>query len=107
MYTEFTIVKPADDENLWNVGGVVPVSLRLAPTLRPGNGLVFYLDDRRLDYVASTATDFELKDVTRGTHLLVAVVHDERRTPLHEAAVTFHVQQAIAKPKPAQLPTKP
>ncbi len=107
-YTEFTIVRPADDANLWNIGGVVPVSLRLVPTLRPGNGIVFYLDDRRRDDVTPTATEFELKDVSRGTHLLVAVVHDEQRTPLHEAAVTFHVQQTIAKPKPAQpLPNKP
>ena len=102
-YTEFAIVQPADGATLWNIGGVVPVRLRLDPALRPGHGVAVYLDDRRIDEVAPTAADFELKDVYRGTHLLVAVVHDEGRTSLQEAAVTFHVQQtSIAKPKPEQ-----
>ncbi len=96
-------MQPADGATLWNIGGVVPVSLRLDPTLRPGHGVVFYLDDRRLDDVAPTATNFELKEVHRGAHLLVAVVHDEERTSLQEAAVAFYVQQSsIAKPKPVQ-----
>jgi hypothetical protein len=112
-YTEFAITRPAQDEAVINTGGVVPVSVRLTPALRPGHGLSFYLDDRPVASAAAAATSFELKDVPRGTHLLVAVVHDQQRAPLQEAAVTFHVRQtSVAQPpgplKPAQpLPKEP
>lgn len=106
-YAEFAIAKPAEGETLINVGGIVPVNMRVDPALRPGHALVFYLDDNRVDGIASTATSFELKNVPRGTHLLVAVVQDERHGTLQEAAVTFNVRQtSIATPpgplKPAQ-----
>jgi hypothetical protein len=113
QYTELAITRPAQDEALINTGGVVAVNVRLAPGLRPGHGLSLYLDDRPVASTAAAATSFELKDVPRGTHLLVAVIHDEKRAPLQEAAVTFHVRQtSIAQPpgplKPVQpLPKQP
>jgi hypothetical protein len=106
-YAEFSIVQPTEGETLINTGGVVPVSVRLDPALRPGHEVVFYLDDRRIEDIAPTATSFEAKDVPRGTHLLVAVVRDEQRVALHEAAVTFFVRQHSVlhpahRPKPVQ-----
>ena len=107
-YAEFAIARPAQDEAVINTGGVVPVSVRLAPALRPGHGLSFYLDDHPVAGATATATSLELKDVARGTHLLVAVVHDELRAPLQEAAVTFHVRQtSIAEPPGPPKPVQP
>lgn len=110
-YAEFSIARPAEGETLSNTGGVVPVEVRLDPQLRPGHEVVLYLDDRRVDGGSRTATRFEVKDVPRGTHLLVAVIRDEQRNPLHEAAVTFHVRQTSSlkpgPPKPVQPLPKP
>jgi hypothetical protein len=105
-YAEFSIARPGQDDAVVHTGGLVPVEIRVDPALRPGHALAFYLDDRQVTGVGASATSFELKDVPRGTHLLVAVVQDERRAVLQEAAVTFHVRQPSAikpgPPKPVQ-----
>jgi hypothetical protein len=106
-YAEFSIVQPAEGRTFVNTGGVVDVNVRLDPALRPGHNVVFYLDDHRVDGIDPTATSFALKDVPRGTHLLVAVVQDEQRVSLQEAAVTFYVRQhSIIQPN-APKPVQP
>jgi hypothetical protein len=106
-YAELSIVQPAEGETFVNTGGVVPVNVRLDPALRRGHSIVFYLDDHRVGGIDPTARSFALQDVPRGTHLLVAVVQDERRVSLQEAAVTFYVRQhSIIQPN-APKPVQP
>jgi hypothetical protein len=106
-YTDFSVVQPLDGETLHNVAGNVPVKLQVDPALRPEHRIDIFLNDRRIDYVPQASTQFDLKDVWRGTHLLVAVLKDAQGKPLHEAAVTFNVRQAsMIKPSPPK-PVQP
>lgn len=99
-YRSFAIGKPVNDQNFVNTGGQVAVNVRLDPALQPGHQLILFLDGRQVEGLPRGATQFDLKEVPRGTHTVSAQIVDGRGTRLQEtAAVTFHVrQQSIAQP---------
>lgn len=100
LYREIEVWRPSQDEAIINTGGVVPVRVRLDPQLRPRHTLAIYLDGRRVDDAAGTDGSFELSEVPRGTHSIVAAVVDERGNILQQSpAVIFHMRQhSIAQP---------
>ena len=92
-YTVFDVLRPAEQETLWNIGAVLDVSVDLQPGLQPGHHLGVYLDGQLSD-VGATTTQFQLPDVFRGMHTLQAVVLDDSGTEvLRSLAVNFMVQQ--------------
>src|SRR5690554_3399157 len=92
-YTRFEIVRPTQQETLWNIGGTLSVEVAIEPPLAPGHRIDVYLDGtrQRLD---STSTVLQVSEVHRGAHTLQAAVFDENgRELLRTLAVTFFVQQ--------------
>jgi hypothetical protein len=100
VYRNFEIWKPADGESLINTGGQVTVNVRVEPALQTGHDLLLYLDGRLVDGHSPDATTYELKDVPRGSHTVLAVINNQRGARIQETApVNFVVrQESIANP---------
>jgi hypothetical protein len=99
-YRDFRIVRPADDETIPNTGGAVDVRVAFEPTLAPGHSLFLYLDGRIVEDFPTTALEYTVQNVERGTHSLVAIIQDSSGKRIAETpAVRFHVRQtSIAQP---------
>ena len=99
-YRNFEIWKPVNDQNFVNTGGQITVNIRVDPALQPGHQLLLMLDGRPVTGFPRNTSQFELKDVSRGTHTVNGEILDNRGTRLQETApITFHVrQESIAKP---------
>src|SRR5690606_33131205 len=94
------IVSPGNDESVVNTGGVVSVRIQHEPALQQGHSVHLYLDGRLVEGFAANTLQYELNEVPRGTHTLVAVRNDRRGSRVKESPpVTFHVrQQSVAQP---------
>ncbi len=99
-YRNFEIWKPSSEETIPNTGGQVTVNVRIDPTLQPGHSVYLYLDGRLVEGVPGDSTSFELTDVPRGTHTLVARITDSRGNTVQETErVVFYVrQESVAQP---------
>lgn len=99
-YRNFEIWKPANDETIPNTGGQVTVNVRVDPGLQPGHSLYLYLDGRLVEGFSPDSLSFDLKEVPRGTHQLLAVINDGRGTRVQETEpVSFFVrQESVAQP---------
>ena len=93
-YRNFEIWKPLREETIANTGGVVEVNVRVDPGLSSQHRLTLYLDGKKVEGFADNATSFELKDVARGMHSVVAIINDPAGTKVQETApISFHVRQ--------------
>ena len=93
VYERIEILRPADQETLWNIGTTLPVQVRFQPALQPGHRYDVLLDGQRrnLNTVAPSVT---IPDVFRGTHTVQVVVIDATGTELVRSETrTFFVQQ--------------
>jgi hypothetical protein len=110
-YSVFEIRRPQTDDVIPNSGGSVSVELRVDPILQAGHSVWLYLDGKRLDGLSTTATSYELSNVIRGEHTLVAAIVDAAGKQVIAApAVKFGVRQtSVAKPPvgPALQPPPP
>lgn len=98
-YRNFEILSPGDQETVANTGGSVEVRIRFEPDLRAGHSLFLYLDGKLVDESPPNARDHTLQGVSRGTHMLTAIIQDSRGTRIQTAEVTFHVrQESVARP---------
>lgn len=100
VYRNFEIWKPANDDTIPNTGGQVTVNVRVDPALQPGHSLYLYLDGRLVEGFPANTVSFDLKDVPRGMHRVLAVINDGRGTRVQETeAVSFTVrQESVAQP---------
>ncbi len=90
-YRTLEISQPIAEETLWNIGGVLNVSLSLQPGLQRGHRVRVYFDGtpQMVD-----STSFQLEEVYRGEHNLQAEVLDETGKLLIRSETTrFYVQQ--------------
>ncbi|MGH8177997.1 MAG: DUF4124 domain-containing protein [Steroidobacter sp.] len=99
-YRNFEIWKPAEGESFTNTGGVVPVNVRVDPSLQPGHNLLLYLDGRLVEDFPPGASSHELQNVPRGSHRVIAVINDPRGVRVQESSpVSFIVrQESVANP---------
>ena len=90
-YDSIEISAPAAEETLWNLGGVLNVTLNVQPALQPGHRVRVYFDGNEQ---MARGSSFQIQEVYRGVHNLQAEVLDEtgklmgRSTPNR-----FYVQQ--------------
>ena len=91
QYESIEIVAPAPEETLWNIEGVLNVSLALNPPLQPGHQVRVYFDGNPQ---MVSGTSFQLNEVWRGVHNLQAEIIDETgRTMIRSRTNRFYVQQ--------------
>ncbi len=90
-YDSIEIASPASEETLWNVEGVVSVSLAITPALRPGHQVRVYFDGTPQTV---SGASFQLQEVWRGVHNLQAEVIDETGTLMIRSRPSrFYIQQ--------------
>ena len=90
-YESITFNTPAAEETLWNIEGVLNVTLSIEPALQTGHQIrVYYDGEPRMVSGAS----FQLEEVYRGVHNLQAEVVDETgKLMIRSRANRFYVQQ--------------
>jgi hypothetical protein len=90
-YESLEVASPAAEETLWNIGGVLNVSLALNPPLQPGHQVRAYFDGNAQ---IVPGTSFQLNEVWRGVHNLQAEIIDETgKTMIRSRTNRFYVQQ--------------
>jgi hypothetical protein len=90
-YDSIEVSTPAPEETLWNIGGVLNVTLSLQPGLRAGHQVRVYFDGEA-SVVAGTS--FQLQEVYRGVHNIQAEVLDENGQLMGRSQPNrFYVQQ--------------
>ncbi len=91
-YESFEVASPGAEETLWNIEGVLNVSLSLSPALQPGHQIRVYYDGTPR---MVNGTSFQLQEVWRGVHNLQAEVLDETgRMLIRTRPNRFYVQQS-------------
>ena len=96
VYDHFVIVKPTPEETLWNNTGTVDVQFGLSPGLQGGDKIILALDGKPQGQ-GIRSTQFVLKNLDRGTHVLSAsIVNGEGRTQITAPSVTFYLHKASA-----------
>ena len=93
-YRSLEIVKPTQEEVLWNIEGQLDVSMRLEPRLQTGHSLELFLDGQQVESLSPGSLQARLTDVFRGVHVLTASVRNQNGELLIESQPrTFAVQQ--------------
>ncbi|MEQ9563507.1 MAG: hypothetical protein RLN69_13390, partial [Woeseiaceae bacterium] len=86
-----SIASPAAEETLWNIEGVLNVSLSLSPALQSGHRVRVYFDGTPQ---MVSGTSFQLEGVYRGVHNLQAEVIDPSgKLMIRSQPSRFYVQQ--------------
>ncbi len=90
-YQSLSISSPGAEETLWNIDGVLNVSVAVSPGLQSGHQLrVYYNGQARLE----NGTSFQIEEVYRGVHNLQAEVIDATgRLMIRSETNRFYVQQ--------------
>ena len=90
-YESLEIASPAAEETLWNIEGVLDVSLALTPSLQAGHQVRVYFDGTPQEV---RGTSFQLEEVWRGVHNIQAEVVDENgQLMIRSQPNRFYVQQ--------------
>lgn len=90
-YDSLAVTSPAAEETLWNIEGVLNVSLALSPGLQPGHQVRVYFDGQMRTV---EGTSFQLEEVWRGVHNIQAEVVDETgKLMIRSQPNRFYVQQ--------------
>ena len=97
-YESLTVANPGPEETLWNIEGVLNVSLALTPGLQRGHQVRVYFDGEARMVPGSS---FQIENVFRGVHNIQAEVIDETgKLMIRSKPNRFYVQQntVIARP---------
>ncbi len=90
-YESIAFASPAAEETLWNIEGVLNVTLELRPALRDGHQVRVYFDGnpRTVD-----SASFQIQEVYRGVHNLQAEILDASgKLMIRSVPNRFYVQQ--------------
>jgi len=90
-YESLEVSAPAPEETLWNIEGVLNVSLALNPGLQAGHQVRVYFDGTPR---MASGTSFQIEEVYRGVHNIQAEVIDETgKLMIRSLPNRFYVQQ--------------
>ena len=90
-YESIEIVSPRAEETLWNIEGILNVSVALEPGLQPGHQVRAYFDGQMQEV---GGTSFQLQEVWRGVHnIQVEVVDETGQLKIRSQPNRFYVQQ--------------
>jgi hypothetical protein len=92
-YESIEISNPVAEETLWNIEGVLSVSLSLSPELQPGHQVRVYLDGT--PQLVRTA-NFQLEEIYRGVHnIQVEIIDETGKLMIRSRPSRFYVQQNV------------
>ena len=98
-YESLTIGAPLAEETLWNIEGVLNVTLNVQPALQSGHRIRVYIDGTPR---MVTRTSFEIDEVWRGVHNIQAEIIDESGSMMVRSMPSrFYVQQNTISRRPA------
>jgi hypothetical protein len=90
-YSTLAIRSPKAEETLWNIEGVLNVSLDLQPGLQPDHQVRVFFDGKSQTV---NGTSFQLQEVWRGEHSLqVEVLDASGKMLIRSRSNRFYVQQ--------------
>ena len=90
-YESLSVTAPGAEETLWNIEGVLNVSLALSPGLQAGHQVRVYFDGQAR---MVSGTSFRIEEVWRGVHNIQAEVIDETgKLMIRSRTNRFYVQQ--------------
>jgi hypothetical protein len=90
-YKSLTITSPGAEETLWNIEGVLNVTLALDPGLQSGHQVRVYLNGQPQ---IVRGTSFQLEEVYRGVHnIQVEIIDATGRLMIRSQTNRFYVQQ--------------
>lgn len=90
-YESLSIASPGSEETLWNIEGVLNVSLALNPGLQNGHRVRVYFDGQPR-FVSGAR--FQIEEVWRGVHNIQAEVIDQTgKLMIRSETNRFYVQQ--------------
>ena len=90
-YEAIDIVSPTEEETLWNIEGVLNVSVSLTPAIQPGHQMRAYHNGASQ---MVSGTSFQLQEVWRGEHTLqVEVLDGTGKLLIRSQPRRFFVQQ--------------
>ncbi|MDH3532496.1 MAG: DUF4124 domain-containing protein [Gammaproteobacteria bacterium] len=98
-YESLAVASPGAEETLWNIEGVLNVSLALNPGLQSGHQVRVYFDGAPR---MVPGTSFQIEEVYRGVHNIQAEVIDESgQLMIRSQPNRFYVQQntVITRPR--------
>jgi hypothetical protein len=91
-YESLSVASPGPEETLWNIEGVLNVSLALSPGLQSGHQVRVYFDGQPR---MVSGTSFQIDEVWRGVHNIQAEVIDSTgRLMIRSRTNRFYVQQS-------------
>ena len=104
-YESLEVASPGPEVTLWNIGGVLDVSLNLQPALKPGHQIRVYFDGGAPRTVSGTS--FQIEEVYRGAHnIQVEVVDAAGQLRIRSEPSRFYVQQTtIINTRPGANPS--
>jgi len=98
-YESLTIGAPLAEETLWNIEGVLQVTLNLQPALQSDHRIRVYFDGTPR---MVPRTSFEIEEVYRGVHNIQAEIIDASGTMMIRSMPNrFYVQQNTISRRPA------
>lgn len=100
-YTNLEIWKPGQETTIAGTAGQVSVGVRVEPGLAAGHVLSLFMDGKRLEGASPNATEYDLDNVNRGQHTVVAVIADNKGKRVRVSKpVIFYVQRpSVLNPK--------
>lgn len=102
-YSRLAIIEPTDDTTVRGPGNFI-VKIATEPRLLAGHKVRLMLDGKMVGK-PQRGLRFELKNVDRGTHRLIAEVVDDYGTIAQSSSHTIHVHRPIVQPsEPAPGP---
>ena len=90
-YQTLSIGSPLAEQTLWNIEGILSVSLNVEPALQPGHRVRVYFDGKPRMVNSSS---FQIEEVYRGVHNIQAEIIDESDALMIRSMPNrFYVQQ--------------
>ena len=98
-YENLAVASPEAEQTLWNIEGVLDVTLALSPALQDGHQVRVYFDGKR--QTVNNAS-LQIQEVWRGVHNIQAEVVDAKgKLMIRSVTNRFYVQQNTISARPA------
>ena len=92
-YESLEISSPAAEETLWNIAGILEVSLSVTPAIQRGHKMRVYFDGEERVLVE---TRFSINEVWRGVHnIQVEIIDETGKLMIRSTTNRFYVQQNV------------